>query len=34
MERELGFETRADPDDPTIRIVRRTLEPVAEGQAS
>lgn len=34
MERELGFETRADADDPTIRIVRRTLEPVAEGQAS
>lgn len=26
MERELGFTSRADPDDPTLRIVRRDFE--------
>lgn len=27
MEREMGFATVTDPDDPTMRIVRRTLVP-------
>jgi acetyltransferase len=28
MEREMGFIARTDPDDPTMRIVRRVFEPV------
>jgi acetyltransferase len=27
MEREMGFTSVADPDDPTVRIVRRDLTP-------
>ena len=27
MEREMGFETAVDPDDPTVRIARKTLIP-------
>ncbi|MCI4592462.1 bifunctional acetate--CoA ligase family protein/GNAT family N-acetyltransferase [Sphingobium sp. BYY-5] len=29
MEREMGFTAMADPDDPTVRIVRRVLVPAA-----
>ncbi|MGQ0278749.1 MULTISPECIES: hypothetical protein [Sphingopyxis] len=31
MEREPGFTCHADPDDPTIRILRRTFEPTPLG---
>jgi acetyltransferase len=30
LEREMGFVAHADPGDPTIRIVRRTLAPVTQ----
>jgi acetyltransferase len=34
MERELGFTVSTDPDDPTLRIVRRTMgQPLERGQA-
>jgi acetyltransferase len=29
MEREMGFTCHTDPDDPSLRIVRRTFEPAA-----
>lgn len=34
MEREMGFSCYADPDDPTLRIVRRTFEPTESGATS
>lgn len=33
MEREMGFIARADPDDPTMRIVRRVLGPLDRSPA-
>jgi acetyltransferase len=30
MEREMGFTCHTDPDDPTLRILRRTFEPTTE----
>ncbi|WP_447952820.1 bifunctional acetate--CoA ligase family protein/GNAT family N-acetyltransferase [Sphingopyxis chilensis] len=34
MEREMGFTCHADPDDPTLRILRRTFEAVAPGASA
>jgi acetyltransferase len=31
MERDLGLSCHADPDDPTLRILRRTFEPTPLG---
>lgn len=34
MSREMGFTCHADPDDPTLRILRRTFEPAEAARAS